>query len=220
MSRYKKIGIVVVIFALVYFSGMGSSIGQRFMPTGQIATKISYVNEPQTTISSNVLLYYAEILEKEKFRFDSGTTGKVTYFYGGKPTNINAITGLDANFGKWTNGVNSSGGAVFKPYGLDCSGFVAYVHWLAGYKDMPHHGQTSIGTEYVDPTDAVTGDLVFHFDDLGNINHVGILVVNELGQLYAFEMNAADNGVGYNQILTPIADGNYWEKVYNNPFVF
>jgi len=219
----KKLAIVLAgLFAFVYVTGIGSTIGEDInAANSNYVTKLNYVTESLGTITHDALFMYCDALKDNSCRFDSGSISKIPYFYGGKTTetNINMITGLDTRFGKWTTGVNSSGEDVFKPYGLDCSGFVAYVHWLAGYKDMPTYGQTSIGSKYDDPINASNGDLLFHFDTYGNINHVGILRIEENGDLYAYEMNAADNGVGLNKINDSIADGNYWEAVYSNPYV-
>ncbi len=100
--------------------------------------------------------------------------GKVNYFWGGKSLTL----GWDNRWGTvqkvMTGGSTSTG--TYRPYGLDCSGFVDWVFYNAtdggyiighgGGARMQHTYCTSIGWD-----EAAPGDLVFYPDDI----HVGIV---------------------------------------------
>ena len=100
--------------------------------------------------------------------------GKVSYHWGGK----SLVIGWDSRWGqlqKVTAEGNSTTG-TYRPYGLDCSGFVDWVFYNAtdgayypghgGGATMQHSYCTTISWE-----DALPGDLVFYADD----EHVGIV---------------------------------------------
>ena len=100
--------------------------------------------------------------------------GKVTYFWGGK----SLVIGWDSRWRQlqrvWAGGNSTTG--TYRPFGLDCSGFVdwtfynatlgAYVIGHGGGAIMQHNYCTSIPW-----SDALPGDLVFYPDD----EHVGIV---------------------------------------------
>ena len=100
--------------------------------------------------------------------------GKVNYFWGGK----SLVIGWDVRWGELrqvTAAGNSTTG-TYRPYGLDCSGFVdwvffnqsggSYVIGHGGGATMQHSYCTDISWE-----DARPGDLVFYPDN----SHVGIV---------------------------------------------
>ena len=98
--------------------------------------------------------------------------GKVNYFWGGKSSAI----GWDSRWGTLMQ-VTAAGSPTtdtYRPYGLDCSGFVdwvfnnahGYVIGHGGGAIMQHRYCTNISWE-----DAKPGDLVFYPDD----SHVGIV---------------------------------------------
>ena len=100
--------------------------------------------------------------------------GKVNYFWGGK----SLVIGWDSRWGtlrEVTAAGNSTTG-TYRPYGLDCSGFVDWVFYnITGGKYIIGHGGgaraqhtycTAISWEEAQP-----GDLVFYPED----SHVGIV---------------------------------------------
>lgn len=100
--------------------------------------------------------------------------GKVNYFWGGKSLTL----GWDSRWGQLKKVVaaGSSTTGTYRPYGLDCSGFVdwvfynatdgAYVIGHGGGAHMQHVYCTEIRWDEAQP-----GDLVFYPDD----THVGIV---------------------------------------------
>lgn len=100
--------------------------------------------------------------------------GKVNYFWGGK----SLVIGWDARWGelRQVTATGSSTTGTYRPYGLDCSGFVDWVFYNAtngsyiigrgGGATMQHSYCTDISWE-----DARPGDLVFYPDN----SHVGIV---------------------------------------------
>ena len=100
--------------------------------------------------------------------------GKVSYFWGGK----SLVLGWDSRWGqiqKVTAEGNSTTG-TYRPYGLDCSGFVDWVFYNAtdGAYYPGHGGGATMQHSYCTPIsweDALPGDLVFYPDD----EHVGIV---------------------------------------------
>ncbi len=100
--------------------------------------------------------------------------GKVNYFWGGK----SLVIGWDPLWGSvqkvWAAGSLSSG--TYRPYGLDCSGFVDWVFYNAsdGFCEISHGGGASAQHSNccsIPWDEALPGDLVFYPDD----THVGIV---------------------------------------------
>ena len=100
--------------------------------------------------------------------------GKVNYFWGGK----SLVIGWDARWGelRQVTAAGSSTTGTYRPYGLDCSGFVdwvfynqsggSYIIGHGGGATMQHSYCTDISWENAQP-----GDLVFYPDN----SHVGIV---------------------------------------------
>lgn len=100
--------------------------------------------------------------------------GKVNYFWGGK----SYVLGWDSRWGQlqkvWAEGSTTTG--TYRPFGLDCSGFVDWVFYNASGGDyiIGHGGGAAMQRSYCTPiswSDAQPGDLVFYADD----SHVGIV---------------------------------------------
>ena len=100
--------------------------------------------------------------------------GKVNYFWGGK----SLVMGWDSRWGTvqkvTADGSTSTG--TYRPYGLDCSGFVDWVFYNAteGSYIIGHGGGAASQHTYctaISWADALPGDLVFYPDD----THVGIV---------------------------------------------
>ena len=100
--------------------------------------------------------------------------GKVNYFWGGK----SLVIGWDARWGelRQVTAAGSSTTGTYRPYGLDCSGFVDWVFFnqSGGSYVIGHGGGATMQHSYctdIPWTDAQPGDLVFYPDN----SHVGIV---------------------------------------------
>ncbi len=111
---------------------------------------------------------------REVVRVACSLVGKVNYFWGGK----SLVLGWDSRWGTiqkvWAEGNSTSG--TYRPYGLDCSGFVDWVFYnvSGGAYVLGHGGGATMQHSYCTPiswADAIPGDLVFYPDDM----HVGIV---------------------------------------------
>ena len=111
---------------------------------------------------------------REVVKVACSLVGKVTYFWGGK----SLVIGWDSRWGQlqkvWADGSSTTG--TYRPYGLDCSGFVDWVFYNAsnGAYYPGHGGGATMQHTYCTPiswADALPGDLVFYPDD----THVGIV---------------------------------------------
>jgi len=100
--------------------------------------------------------------------------GKVNYFWGGK----SLVIGWDPRWGTiqkvWADGHSTSG--TYRPYGLDCSGFVDWVFYnmSGGTYVIGHGGGAASQHVYcrdITWDEAMPGDLVFYPSD----EHVGIV---------------------------------------------
>ena len=100
--------------------------------------------------------------------------GKVNYFWGGK----SLVIGWDSRWGSiqkvWADGSPTTG--TYRPYGLDCSGFVDWVFYNVseGTYVIGHGGGAADQHAYcraITWDDAIPGDLVFYSED----THVGIV---------------------------------------------
>ena len=100
--------------------------------------------------------------------------GKVNYFWGGK----SLVIGWDVRWGelRQVTAAGSSTTGTYRPYGLDCSGFVDWVFYNAtgGQYIIGHGGGATMQHSYctnISWADAQPGDLVFYPDN----SHVGIV---------------------------------------------
>ena len=100
--------------------------------------------------------------------------GKVNYFWGGK----SLVIGWDARWGevRQVTAAGSSTTGTYRPYGLDCSGFVDWVFYnqSSGSYVIGHGGGATMQHSYctnISWADAQPGDLVFYPDN----SHVGIV---------------------------------------------
>lgn len=121
--------------------------------------------------------------------------GKVSYFWGGK----SLVLGWDSRWGQLrqvTAAGNSTTG-TYRPYGLDCSGFVDWVFYNAtgGSYIIGHGGGATMQHSYctdISWPDAQPGDLVFYPDN----SHVGIVCGrDEDGSLLVIHCASGANNV-------------------------
>ena len=121
--------------------------------------------------------------------------GKVNYFWGGKSLEL----GWDNRWGQvkkvWAVGNSTTG--IYRPFGLDCSGFVDWVFYNATDGEyIPGHGggaaaQHSYCTD-ISWDEAQIGDLVFYEDD----SHVGIVAGwGETGEILIVHCSASYNNI-------------------------
>lgn len=100
--------------------------------------------------------------------------GKVNYFWGGK----SLVIGWDSRWGtlREVTAAGSSTSGTYRPYGLDCSGFVDWVFYniTGGEYIIGHGGGARMQHTYCNSIsweEAQPGDLVFYPED----SHVGIV---------------------------------------------
>lgn len=141
--------------------------------------------------------------------------GKVNYFWGGKSLTL----GWDSQWGQLrkvaAKGSPSTG--TYRPYGLDCSGFVDWVFYNAtdGAYVIGHGGGAHAQHAYctaISWDEAQPGDLVFYPDD----SHVGIVGGWDTnGNLLVIHCSSGENNVVITGIegFTMIARPYYIQKV-------
>ena len=134
--------------------------------------------------------------------------GKVNYFWGGK----SLVLGWDGRWGQltqvWAAGSQTTG--TYRPFGLDCSGFIDWVFYNGGKYLIGHgggaHSQRTYCTD-IPWSEAQPGNLVFYPED----EHIGIVGGwNESGNLLIIHCTSGSlNGVviteasGFVAIATP-----------------
>ena len=130
-----------------------------------------------TADAKEVLLNLPEDLSPEReavIRAACSLVGKVNYFWGGK----SLVLGWDSRWGRLAEvtAAGSSTTGTYRPYGLDCSGFVDWVFYNAtdGEYIIGHGGGAMAQHSYctsISWAEAQIGDLVFYPED----THVGIV---------------------------------------------
>ena len=121
--------------------------------------------------------------------------GKVSYFWGGK----SLVLGWDSRWGqlRQVTAAGSSTTGTYRPYGLDCSGFVdwAFYNATGGSYIIGHGGGATMQHSHctdISWSDAQPGDLVFYPDN----SHVGIICGrNENGNLLVIHCASGANNV-------------------------
>ena len=112
---------------------------------------------------------------KEAVETALSLVGKVNYFWGGK----SLVIGWDSRWGQltqvWADGSSTTG--TYRPYGLDCSGFMDWIFYnlTGGEYILGRGGGASAQHSYCTPVsqaEAQPGDLAFYPDD----SHVCIVV--------------------------------------------
>lgn len=119
--------------------------------------------------------------------------GKVNYFWGGKSQAL----GWDSRWGQltkvWAAGNSITG--TYRPFGLDCSGFVDWTFNNSQGYIIGHGGGARAQHTYctnITQAEAQPGDLAFYPDD----SHVGIIVGrNAAGKLLVCHCSSGRNNV-------------------------
>lgn len=128
-----------------------------------------------TADAKEVLVSMPEDITAEReaiLRAACSLVGKVGYFWGGK----SQVIGWDSRWGQLmkVTAAGSSTTGTYRPYGLDCSGFVSWVFYNATNGEPVMTGSAAMQHTYCSPiswSEAQPGDLVFYADD----SHVGIV---------------------------------------------
>lgn len=115
--------------------------------------------------------------------------GKVNYFWGGK----SYVIGWDSRWGQlakvWSPGNSTTG--TYRPFGLDCSGFIDWALRNAGLHS-DGHWYINRNLTAVSQADALPGDLALYPD----ASHVGMVVGrNEAGKLLVCHCSSGQNNV-------------------------
>ena len=136
--------------------------------------------------------------------------GKVHYFWGGKSLKL----GWDDRWGtlRQVTAAGSSTTGTYRPFGMDCSGFVDWVFYnmTSGAYVIGHGGGAHAQHTYCTPiswSEALPGDLVFYPGD----EHVGIVGGrDEAGNLLIVHCASSQNNVvitgksGFTSIGRPV----------------
>ena len=141
--------------------------------------------------------------------------GKVNYFWGGK----SLVIGWDARWGevRQVTAAGSSTTGTYRPYGLDCSGFVDWVFYnqSGGSYVIGHGGGATMQHSYctdISWSSAQPGDLVFYPDN----SHVGIVGGWDAnGELLIIHCASGYNNVVVTGLegFTSIARPDYYNRV-------
>lgn len=130
--------------------------------------------------------------------------GKVPYFWGGK-----SKAGWNDAWGKpqLVTAEGSSSTGKYKPYGLDCSGFVDWVYRTSGVGDMlspsPYGGIRGPWrmSHAIAENELLPGDLVIMYDPAktSRVNHIGIFYKHDdTGKNVYIHCSSSGNGVVMN----------------------
>lgn len=156
---------------------------------------------------------YISAERQEVVKAACSLVGKVNYFWGGK----SLVLGWDTRWGTtqkvWAAGSPTTG--TYRPFGMDCSGFVDWVFYNAtNGQYYPGHGGGAI-TQHRDCvaiawSEAQPGDLVFYPGD----EHIGIVAGrDDYGNLQIIHCSSGLNNVvitgvsGFTSIGRPIVFG-------------
>ncbi|MFT9493898.1 C40 family peptidase [Anaerosolibacter sp.] len=159
---------------------------KMFLSQEEIATFKSYI-PVGVTVEGDRIVEIAESLE-----------GKVHYFWGGKSTAI----GWDSRWG--TNMEVTSPGSpttgTFRPFGLDCSGYISWVFINMGLPiETIGHGTTTQwnASTSIQLSEVKPGDLTFlAAPGTRKVNHIGIVVGRtDDGQIMVIHCSSGANNV-------------------------
>ena len=156
---------------------------------------------------------------REVLKAACSLVGKVNYFWGGK----SLVLGWDSRWGT-TMKVTAEGSSTtgtYRPYGLDCSGFVDWVFYNAtdGSYVIGHGGGAATQHAYctdISWNEAIPGDLVFYDDD----EHIGIVGGwDENGDLLIIHCASGYNNVVITGLegFTSIGRPNYYTECRTAP---
>lgn len=115
--------------------------------------------------------------------------GKVNYFWGGK----SYVMGWDSRWGQLAK-VTADGSpttGTYRPYGLDCTGF---IDWTLRNAGLPSDGHWYVGTNLTEVTQAsaMPGDMALYPDD----SHIGMVVGRDgAGKLLICHCSSGNNNV-------------------------
>jgi len=135
------------------------------------------INQILANLPKNLSIQQTQVVEKAL-----SLVGKVSYFWGGKSTAINWDSLWGTSMTVTADGSDTTG--TIRPFGLDCSGYVAWVYINCGLPadqvDSVFGYSTATQWKYstaINWDQAQIGDLVFfNVPGAAKGNHVGIIV--------------------------------------------
>lgn len=171
------------------------------------------INSGASTIDNSDVAKIVESISDpdRKILIETGLSllGKVGYFWGGK-----SAAGWNNDWGKQkmvtSQGSRTTG--TYRPYGLDCSGFVDWCYKTADIGDMLSGGGTSWqwGHSYaIAETDLLPGDLVLQNKGSSVENHIGLYVGRDANGSMLFLHCAGSSGV----VLNSYSGFKYFRRV-------
>ena len=125
--------------------------------------------------------------------------GKVNYFWGGKSSAI----GWDDRWGtlQKVTAAGSSTTGTYRPFGLDCTGFLDWAFRNAGLPS-DRHWYIGVNLEAVSQAEALPGDIALNAD----ASHVGMVVGRtENGEILVCHCSSGQNNV----VITEFADSGF-----------
>lgn len=143
--------------------------------------------------------------------------GKVKYFWGGKSYK----TGWDDAWGekRTVSAQGSKSTGTSRPFGLDCSGFTAWVFIQAGVpvSQIEQAFGTYTGSQWekssaIDVSELIPGDLGFQRIPGSGTNHVGIYVGDDMDGTQLFAHSSSSKG---GVVITPASGGGL--KCFRRP---
>ncbi len=169
---------------------------EELLAQQEVLTEITNSLYSVSTETADVLAALPENLSEERRAVVTtacSLVGKVNYFWGGKSSAI----GWDDRWGQiyQATAADSPTTGTYRPYGMDCSGYVDWVFNNAHGYVIGHGGGAMMQHSYcadISWDDAAPGDLVFYPDD----THVGIVAgFDEGGELLVIHCSSGHNNV-------------------------
>jgi len=176
------------------------------------------INQILANLPENLTIQQTQVVEKAL-----SIVGKVSYFWGGKSTTINWDSRWGTSMTVTAEGSNTTG--TTRPFGLDCSGYVAWVYINCGLPadqvDSVFGYSTATQWKYtiaIEWDQAQIGDLVFfNVPGAAKGNHVGIIVgYDDVGNYLVAHCSSSRNCVvvteavssGFHYVRRPVV----WQK--------
>jgi hypothetical protein len=171
-KKNKKVCFLVIIIILIVISSI-----YYFFYNSKTLVKLTN-DEIQQILENNIDLNQTR---KEIISYAISIEGKVNYFWGGKSYSY----GMDERWGetKKVTSENSVSTGTFRPFGLDCSGYVTWCFLQLGYTKEEVKNLIGSGTwnqwhkSYeIEWEELLPGDLAFKNNPEDGSNHVGICI--------------------------------------------
>ncbi len=174
-------------------AAMQELLTQRFLLKEMTGT-LSMISVEAETILKNLPIDLQEE-RKEIVEQAASLVGKINYFWGGK----SPASGWNPSWGELRK-VESEGSpttGTYRPYGMDCSGFVDWVFYNVSAQNYIIGQGGGVASqraqcEEISWDEVLPGDLVFYSDD----SHIGIVAgKDQLGNMQIIHCASAANNV-------------------------